>query len=129
MDSILRRRPGERDIRRDSCSTDETAADDPEDSIEPSAVEVGLSVLEACDNFCRKSVKENLRLVCLGSERAGVGYAASLVGLRAGKGGSGFSGDSGVVGGVREGQGKSAYCGGDGVYMPSESTNVSSTAG
>jgi len=72
MDSILRRRPGERDIRRDSpCSTDETAADDPEDSTEPSAVEVGLTVLEVCAHFCRKSVKENLRLVCLGSERAG----------------------------------------------------------
>ena len=64
MDSILARRPNERDIRRDSsCSTNEIAADDPEDSIEPFAVEVGLSVLQVCDHFCRKSVKENRRLV------------------------------------------------------------------
>jgi len=72
MDSMITRRPGGRDIGRDStCSTDETAADDPEDSIESSAVEVGLAVLEVCIHFCRKSAKENLRLGCLGSERAG----------------------------------------------------------
>ena len=72
MDSMIMRRPGERDIGRElSCSSDEAAADDPEDSIDSSAVEVELSVLEGCIHFCRKSVKENLRLGCLGSERAG----------------------------------------------------------
>jgi len=64
MDSILIRLPGERDIGRgSSCSTDEVAADDPEDSVESSAVEVEPSVLEGCIHF-RKSVKENLRLGC-----------------------------------------------------------------
>jgi len=72
MDLMRMRPPGERDRgRASSWSIDETAADDPEDSVESSAVVDELSVLEGCIHFCRRSVKENLRLVCLGSERAG----------------------------------------------------------